>query len=131
MPALRLSDDTEEQSRAHVRCDRPLRQLRPANLAARKAQSLRESVVTDIQLAGVLNGRDVAEQCRAVRADMPIIYTSGNSVDRSRKVVDSVFFEKPYRPAAIIEACETLAEAWLGPSLPYFFRRILAMRYLC
>jgi CheY-like chemotaxis protein len=70
-------------------------------------------VFTDIQLTGVLNGWDVAEQFRAVRADMPIIYTSANSVDRSRRVVGSMFYEKPYRPAAIVEACEKLAEEWL------------------
>ena len=72
-------------------------------------------VVTDIQLAGVLNGRDVAEQCRAVRADMPTIYTSGNSVDRSRKVVDSVFLRNPTDRLPSSRPCETLAEAWLGP----------------
>ena len=70
-------------------------------------------VFTDIQLAGVLNGWDVAEQFRAVRADMPIIYTSGNSVDRSRRVVGGMFFDKPYRPTAIVEACDKLAGVWL------------------
>jgi CheY-like chemotaxis protein len=70
-------------------------------------------VFTDIQLAGVLNGWDVAEQFRAVRADMPIIYTSGNSADRSRRVVGGMFFDKPYRPTAIVEACDKLAGVWL------------------
>jgi CheY-like chemotaxis protein len=59
-------------------------------------------VFTDIQLAGVLSGGEVAERFRAVRADMPIIYTSGNSADRSRRVVGSMFFEKPYRTTAIV-----------------------------
>jgi hypothetical protein len=30
-------------------------------------------------------------------------------VDRSRGVAGSLFFDKPYRPVAIIEACEKLA----------------------
>jgi len=34
-------------------------------------------VFTDIQLAGRLCGWDVAEQCRAARADVPVIYASG------------------------------------------------------
>ena len=66
-------------------------------------------VFTDIQLAGVLSGWDVAEQFRAVRADMPIIYTSGNSVDRARRVVGSLFFEKPYLADVIVEACARVA----------------------
>jgi CheY-like chemotaxis protein len=52
-------------------------------------------VLTDIELAGRISGWDVAEQFRAARADVLIIYTSGNSADRSRRVPDSVFFDKP------------------------------------
>lgn len=66
-------------------------------------------VFTDIQLAGHLSGWDVAEQVRAVQADVPIIYASGNSIDRSRRVADSLFFDKPYRPDAILEACRRLS----------------------
>jgi CheY-like chemotaxis protein len=66
-------------------------------------------VFTDIQLAGYLSGWDVAEAFRTGRADIPIVYTSGNSVDRSRRVHPSLFFDKPYQPAAIIEACHRLA----------------------
>jgi CheY-like chemotaxis protein len=66
-------------------------------------------VFTDIRLAGPLSGWDVAEQFRAVRADLPVIYTSGNSFDRSRRVEGSLFFDKPYRTVAIVEACEKLA----------------------
>jgi len=62
-------------------------------------------VYTDIQLRGHLNGWDVAEAFRNTRADMSIIYTSGNSVDRSRSVPDSVFFAKPYDFVAVVAAC--------------------------
>jgi two-component system OmpR family response regulator len=61
-------------------------------------------VFTDIQLAGRLSGWDVAEQFRAAHADLPIIYTSGNSVDRSRRVPDSLFFNKPYLPSEVVAA---------------------------
>jgi CheY-like chemotaxis protein len=64
-----------------------------------------DAIFTDIQLAGSLTGWDVAEHGRAVRADMPIIYTSGNAVDRSRRVADSQFFDKPYLLADIVDAC--------------------------
>jgi CheY-like chemotaxis protein len=62
-------------------------------------------VFTDIQLPGRFNGWDVAERFRAVNADVTIIYTSGNSVDRSRRVPGSFFFDKPYDPLAVVQAC--------------------------
>jgi CheY-like chemotaxis protein len=62
-------------------------------------------VFTDIQLAGDLTGWDVGEQCRELRDDIAIIYTSGNAVDRSRSVDGSLFFQKPYRAAAVVQAC--------------------------
>ena len=60
---------------------------------------------TDIQLAGRLCGWDVAEQCRTARADFPVIYASGNASDRSRRVAGSLFFDKPYSTADVVEAC--------------------------
>ena len=65
-------------------------------------------LVTDIQLAGDLSGWDVAEAARAVIPEVPVIYASGNLVDRSRAVANSLFFSKPYRAAAIIEACSRI-----------------------
>ena len=58
-------------------------------IALMRAGHCIDLVFTDIQLAGVLGGWDVAEQCRAVQSDLPIIYASGNSVDRSRRVAGS------------------------------------------
>jgi CheY-like chemotaxis protein len=65
---------------------------------------------TDIQLAGRLSGWDVGERCRAMRGDCPVIYTSGNSVDRSRRVQDSLFFSKPYQTGDVIAACHVFCE---------------------
>jgi CheY-like chemotaxis protein len=62
-------------------------------------------VFTDIQLPGRLCGWDVAEQCRAKRADIPVIYASGHAADRSRRVTDSLFFNKPYSPDDVVAAC--------------------------
>jgi CheY-like chemotaxis protein len=63
-------------------------------------------VFTDIQLPGRFNGWDVAERFRAANTDVTIIYTSGNSVDRSRRVAGSLFFDKPYDVAAVVQACQ-------------------------
>ena len=62
-------------------------------------------VFTDIELAGNQSGWDLAEQCRASRANYPVIYASGNAADRSRRVSDSQFFDKPYSAADIVDAC--------------------------
>jgi hypothetical protein len=42
------------------------------------------------------------------RAALPIIYASGNSVDRSRSVAGSLFFDKSYRVADVVAACHSL-----------------------
>ena len=65
-------------------------------------------VFTDIQLAGTLCGWDVAEQFRAMHSTLPIIYASGNVADRSRRVVGSLFFVKPYQVDAVVQACGRL-----------------------
>jgi two-component system, response regulator PdtaR len=65
-------------------------------------------IFTDIQLAGYLNGWDVGEQCRNVLTDVAVIYTSGNAANRSRQVDGSLFFDKPYRVEAVIDACDKL-----------------------
>ena len=65
-------------------------------------------VFTDIQLAGALSGWDVAMEGRASQSAMPVIYTSGNSADRSHMVEGSLFFDKPYKPAKVVEACRRL-----------------------
>jgi CheY-like chemotaxis protein len=63
----------------------------------------------DIQLAGQLCGWDVAERFRAGREDAPVVYASGNSADRSRRVANSLFFNKPYLPAEVVDACHRLS----------------------
>jgi CheY-like chemotaxis protein len=63
-------------------------------------------VVTDIRLAGLLTGWDVAEQVRGIRADVPIIYISGKVVDPSRAVAGSLFFDKPCDLGKVVAACQ-------------------------
>lgn len=71
-------------------------------------------LITDIQLAGKLNGWDVAEGLRRVQAEAAVIYASGNSVERARQVSNSLFFEKPYSTPAILEACCRLIGTPIG-----------------
>ena len=65
-------------------------------------------IFTDIQLAGDLSGWDVAERGREAHGAMPVIYTSGNAADRSRRVDPSLFFGKPYQTAEVVKACGRL-----------------------
>jgi len=65
-------------------------------------------VFTDIQLAGILSGWEVAEALRATAPAVSVLYTSGNACDPSRQVAGSLFIGKPYASAIIIEACHNL-----------------------
>jgi CheY-like chemotaxis protein len=81
--------------------------LKPAMRLMRDGYRI-DLIFTDIQLAGLQCGWDVAEQCRAIQPRLSIIYTSGNSADRSRRVAGSLFFDKPYRVREVVEACRRL-----------------------
>jgi DNA-binding response OmpR family regulator len=65
-------------------------------------------LITDIGLGGYMSGWDVAEAFRAARPEMPVVYTSGNTIEPRRQVPDSVFLRKPYDPNAVLEACRRL-----------------------
>jgi CheY-like chemotaxis protein len=61
---------------------------------------------TDIQLNDSVNGWEVAEAFRAARGNIPVIYTSGNPIEPTRRVAGSLYFNKPYQPADILTACQ-------------------------
>jgi CheY-like chemotaxis protein len=65
-------------------------------------------VFTDINLAGAATGWDVAQCFRSDRPNMPVLYTSGKSIDSRRLVPGSVFVPKPYRSTDILKACQRL-----------------------
>ena len=65
-------------------------------------------LVTDINLRGPLTGWDVADAYREERASVPVIYASGTTDDRSRKVDASLFLTKPILAADIVDACRRL-----------------------
>jgi CheY-like chemotaxis protein len=62
---------------------------------------------TDIRLPG-MSGWTLAEQARALRPDLPVIYATGFSPDAPRFVSNSVLLRKPYLPSAAIAAVEKL-----------------------
>ena len=78
-------------------------------IAMLNARQQIDILVTDIQLRGELTGWDVAEAFRAAQPTMPVIYASGNTPDASRRVPESLFFRKPYDPAAILRSCQGFA----------------------
>jgi hypothetical protein len=50
----------------------------------------------------------VAEALRKENPDAPVVYTSGNVNDRTRQVIGSLYFDKPYDLDAIVTACGRL-----------------------
>ena len=68
-------------------------------------------LVTDIRLAGYLNGWDVAEAGREINPSLPVIYASGNAVDPMRMVKDAVFLSKPYPVTKVAKIANDLIVA--------------------
>jgi CheY-like chemotaxis protein len=65
-------------------------------------------VFTDVNLGGYASGWDVAECFRSVRPNVPVVYTSGRSLDAGRCVGGSTFVPKPYCESDILKACRRL-----------------------
>jgi CheY-like chemotaxis protein len=65
-------------------------------------------VFTDVNLGGYASGWDVAECFRTVRPGVPVVYTSGRSLDAGRCVGGGTFVPKPYRESDILKACQRL-----------------------
>lgn len=55
---------------------------------------------TDINLAGGMNGAELAQRARALKPDLPVVYASGRyrGDDLPGRVPHSVFVQKPYDP---------------------------------
>jgi CheY-like chemotaxis protein len=65
-------------------------------------------VFTDVNLIGAASGWDVAERFHRDRPDVPVLYTSGKSIDLRRCVPSSAFVAKPYQSDDILNACQRL-----------------------
>lgn len=87
-----LKADTAEKALEIIRGDKPV-----------------DVLFTDIRLAGRLDGWDLAEKFREVYRRGPVIYTTGYSGTPVRRVTQSAFLPKPYRPAAIVAEIRRLS----------------------
>ena len=63
-------------------------------------------LVTDIRMPGTIDGWTLAERIRDRLPDVPVVYVSGFSASAPRKVTNSVFVQKPFRPEQLISAIE-------------------------
>jgi DNA-binding response OmpR family regulator len=68
-------------------------------------------LITDVRLNGSDSGWDVAKEFRALRGNIPVVYTTGNHLDAKQSVPDSLFFTKPYHPAEVVSRCQELIAA--------------------
>ena len=55
---------------------------------------------TDVNLAGGMDGAELAQRARELRPDLPIVYTSGrqSKIEHMEPVEGSLFVRKPYNP---------------------------------
>lgn len=76
-----------------------------------KADAPVDLLFTDIRLPGLMDGWQLAEAARTLRPGLPVIYATGFSQTPPRLIEGSLFFPKPYRAAAVIQAIESFAAA--------------------
>jgi DNA-binding NtrC family response regulator len=65
-------------------------------------------LITDIRLAGAMNGWDLAEAYRDIDPEGGVIYTSSDALLPARQVANSHFIAKPVNMRALIETCHRL-----------------------
>ena len=78
-----------------------------------------DALFTDIRLGAGPDGWDVAAAFRSAHPDDPVIYASGYVPGEQRRLNNSLFFPKPYRPSRIAAALRlmTAASRW-EPATP-------------
>jgi CheY-like chemotaxis protein len=76
------------------------------------------ALVTDIHLAGKMDGWEVAKQAREIDPEFPIIYMTGAAADEwaSHGVPNSILLAKPFAPAQLVTAISNLLNAAKPPS---------------
>jgi len=70
-------------------------------------------LITDIRLPGDADGWEIARHARELRADLPVVYTTGDSAADwpVQGVPNSVVVQKPYAGAQLLTAISTLMTA--------------------
>jgi DNA-binding response OmpR family regulator len=67
-----------------------------------------DALVTDIRLAGNMDGFELASVLRTAGYDMPVVYVSGSTRAPQRMTHHSVFCAKPVAPGSIIATTEAM-----------------------
>lgn len=73
-------------------------------------------LLTDIALPGRMDGWDVAERCRTVEPEVPVVYFTAHSFVRGRPVPGSRYVKKPYLAFQLLSAFKDLAPDTRAPS---------------
>jgi DNA-binding response OmpR family regulator len=83
-------------------------------------KSAHRALVTDINLAGKLDGWDVARIARESDSAMPVIYMTGTQGEdwASKGVPNSVLLAKPFAPAQLVTALVHLLNTVSTPPAP-------------
>lgn len=63
-----------------------------------------DMLVTDIRMAGKLDGWELAERVRSLDASVRVVYMTSGKRDPARQVADSFFVQKPYRIGRLLAA---------------------------
>ena len=81
-------------------------------------QSHYRVLVTDINLAGRINGWEVARAARQIDPAFPVIYMTGAAADQwpVEGVPNSILLAKPFAPAQLVTAISNLLNTG-GPAL--------------
>ena len=77
-------------------------------MCSRLANTIWASATRPLSLGGRIDGWEVGVQFRKLLPRIPIIYTSGQVLQPTLAVQESLFFPKPYEPEAIVDACRTV-----------------------
>lgn len=79
-------------------------------------------LLTDVAMPGGMSGVDLAQACRARRADLPVLITSGynqEAVSFGDGCWDDIrFLPKPYSMASLAQAARAAIDARLAPGTP-------------
>ena len=76
------------------------------------------ALVTDVKLSGDIDGWEVARCARELNGAIPVIYMTGDSVDKwaSSGVPHSIILSKPFAPAQLVTAVAQLLNAGGSPN---------------
>ena len=86
----------------------------------RDDKSVYRAVVSDINLAGTLDGWEVARVAREGDPAMPVVYMTGTQGEdwASKGVPNSVLLAKPFAPAQLVTAISNLLNTASLPTAP-------------